>query len=154
MATNISSKENRCEPGEARSTGVGRPKRMKHYQQYYQILVKSAEAIRQRPSVWPYILVRFAENIPVCLLTVLTAFLAALGLILPPKNPRARGGLWNRRSCAWSCFLRHLLQENVHERLFSMLARPLIGFALQNRLAVHASGRKCRQRIATVIATV
>jgi hypothetical protein len=65
---------------------------MKGYQRYYQIIVKSAKAIRQKPSVWHYILVRFAENIPVCLLTVLTAFLAALGLILPTKNPE--GARW------------------------------------------------------------
>jgi len=65
---------------------------MKNYQQYYQIIVKSAKAIRQKPSVWHYILVRFAENIPVCLLAALTGFLAALGLILAPKDPE--GARW------------------------------------------------------------
>jgi hypothetical protein len=60
---------------------------MKDFQQYYRIVVKSAETTGQKPSVCQYLLLRFADNFSVVLLTAVTLLLASIGLLLPPDNP-------------------------------------------------------------------
>ncbi len=65
---------------------------MKDYVQHHQTVAKCGEMTGRKASVWPYLFIRLADNISIALLTVLTLFFAAVGLLLPPQN--VEGARW------------------------------------------------------------